>query len=105
MNSSGYFTTIFWAALVTYATRFPAVLLGRSLTLPHRLARGLKYIPMGVFAAILAPSIILHRSVHGQLDYATWIASAAAFIAAWRTKNPLWTMLVGVATMAILRIF
>lgn len=104
MNAAGYFTVIALAALATYLTRFPPLLLGRSLSLSPRVRQGLRHIPTGVFAALAAPSIFLHPSVGGRPDYAFWGASVAAFATAWRTKSPLWTMIAGVAVATGLRL-
>lgn len=100
MNSTSYFVTILFAALATYLTRFPSLLLGRFLPLSPRIERGLRYIPIGVFAALVAPSIFLHPTVHGHLDYAFCGASIIALVTAWWTKSPLWTMIAGVVVIA-----
>lgn len=105
MNDAGYFVTLFFAALATYLTRFPSLLLGRTLSLSPRMKQGLRYIPIGVFAALVAPSILLHPTVNGHLDYAFWGASIAALVTAWWTKSPLWTMVAGVIAIAGLRLF
>ena len=83
MTSTSYFITIFLAALATYVTRFPSLLLGRFLSLPPRIEQGLRYIPIGVFASLVAPSIFLHLSTNGHLDYAFCGASIAALVTAW----------------------
>lgn len=103
MNGIAYFVAILLAALATYLTRFPSLLLGRSLSLSPRIERGLRYIPIGVFAALVAPSILLHGAIHGHLDYAFYGASVVALVTAWLTKNPLWTMMAGVIVIAGLR--
>lgn len=103
MNSTSYFVTIVFAALVTYLTRFPSLLLGRSLSLSPRIEQGLRYIPIGVFAALVAPSIFLHPAIHGHLDYPFLGASIAAFVTAWQTKSPFWTMISGVVVVSGLR--
>lgn len=103
MNGTGYFVTISLAALATYLTRFPSLLLGRTLSLSARMKQGLQYITIGVIAALVAPSILLHPVVGGHLDYAFWGASIVALITAWRTKSPLWTMIAGVIMIAVLR--
>ena len=100
MTGNAYFVVILFAAIATYLTRFPSLLLGRTLALPPRLGLGLRYIPIGVFAAMVAPSIFLHPLLQGRLDYPFWGAVVVALITAWRTKSPLWTMLAGVVVMA-----
>ncbi len=106
MNATTYFVTILIAGFATYLTRYPGLLLGRAVHATPRIERGLRYIPIGIFAAMVAPSIFLHPlSVHGHIDYPFFIAAIVAIVIAWRTKNPLWTMLFGVITIAVLRDF
>ena len=104
MTNTTYFLIIAFAALATYLTRLPSLLVGRSLSLSPRLEQGLRYIPIGVFASLVAPSIFLHQPIHGHLDYPFFLASIVALVTAWKTKSPFWTMLAGVVVMAGLRL-
>ncbi len=77
------------AALATYATRLAGFGLG-GRELPPALGRFLAYVPVAVFAALIAPDL-------GRGD-AQWAARGlgivAAAVAAWRTRQ-LWA---GLAT-------
>ncbi|MCL6454131.1 MAG: AzlD domain-containing protein [Alicyclobacillus sp.] len=103
MRELAYSAAIAAAGLATYLTRFPPMLLGRHLTLPPRMARGMRYIPIGVFAALVAPALWQHVPSHGSIHLPFWGATAVALCAAWKTKSPLWTMLAGVVCIAVLR--
>jgi branched-subunit amino acid transport protein len=77
------------AALVTYATRIVGFGLG-GRELPPALGRFLAYVPVAVFAALIAPDLGL-----GDAQWAArGLGVVAAAVAAWRTRQ-LW---VGLAT-------
>ncbi|WP_067621454.1 AzlD domain-containing protein [Alicyclobacillus acidiphilus] len=103
MNGIHYAIAIGLAAVATYLTRMPPLLLGRSLTLSPRIQQGLRYIPIGVFAALLAPAIALHPATNGHVDWPFWCATAIAIATAWWTRSPLWTMLAGIVVIALVR--
>lgn len=91
-------------ALVTYLPRMlPMTLLSRA-KLPPLLLRWLGFVPVAVLAALLAEELFVadHRLA---LPPANWypVAALPAFIIAVRTRNLLWTVVVGIATVAILR--
>jgi branched-subunit amino acid transport protein len=103
MSTTSYVITILIAGFATWLTRYPGLLLGRYVRATPRIERGLRYIPIGIFAAMVAPFVLLHSSSHGHIDYPFFIATILSIGIAWRTKNPLWTMLAGVVAIAILR--
>ena len=87
---------------VTYLTRFPALWLGGRVKFGPRLARGLSFMPTGIFAAMTVPPVLAHTGVHRFNLFLP--AAAAALVVAWLTKKPLVSMLAGVATLAVLRV-
>ncbi|OFW78533.1 MAG: hypothetical protein A2201_10080 [Alicyclobacillus sp. RIFOXYA1_FULL_53_8] len=106
MNGHWYYELIGATAVATYLTRFPSLFFSRFLRITPRLKQGLSYIPIGVFAAMVAPSIVLH---HGSgpnpvIDWPFFAATGIAMVVAIFTKNPLWTMLSGVLAIAGLRL-
>ncbi len=104
MNFTTFVVTICVAGFATYLTRYPGLLLGRVFHATPRIERGLRYIPIGIFAAMVAPVIFLHPAyAHGHFDIPFFAATFVALVTAWWTRNPLWTMLFGVITIAILR--
>jgi len=94
--------TIF-CAIATYLTRFPSLLAGRALRITPRLKQGLSDIPIGVFAAMVAPVVARGALNHGHPNWPLLVATGAALYVAIRTRNPLWTMLVGVICIAVMR--
>ncbi|OAT82924.1 AzlD domain-containing protein [Desulfotomaculum copahuensis] len=100
MRSSLYLLFLGMAA-VTYLTRFPPLWFGGMINFGPRLRRGLSFIPVGVFAAMTVPPVLTHHEVNGFNIYLP--AAVLAILVAAISKNPLWSMLAGVATVAALR--
>jgi branched-subunit amino acid transport protein len=80
--------TILAAGLLTYAIRLSFIVLWGRWTPPEWLRRALRYVPVAVFSAIIAPDVLLR-------DGQPWaspanprlIAGLLAVLVAWRTKN------------------
>jgi branched-subunit amino acid transport protein len=77
-------------------------LLGRVAEVPPALGRVLRFIPAAVLAALVLPALT-HAT--GELNLATerFVAGALAAVVAWRTKNVLATITVGMAALWILQ--
>lgn len=86
---------------VTYLTRFPALWLGGRVKFGRRVIRGLSFMPIGIFAAMIVPPVLVHTGIHRFNFFVP--AAAVALCVAWFSKKPLWSMLAGVAALAILR--
>ena len=86
-------------AAVTYATRVTMIaLLGKEM--PPLVQRWLRYVPAAVLAALIAPAALMP---HGQLEWGTqMVAVAAGAVVAWRTRNVLATIVVGMAVFWVL---
>ena len=89
--------------LVTFGIRLvPIVLLGR-FEIPLVVQRALRFVPPAVLTAIIVPEL-LYRN--GQLDVSLanlrLLAGLLAIVVAWRTKNALITIGVGMITLWVL---
>jgi uncharacterized membrane protein len=89
--------TILGMALVTYASRAGGFWLMGLVTPSPRVETWLKQIPGAVLVALIAPTILAS-------SIAETLAAIATVLVAIRTKNVLIAMLVGVATVALLRL-
>lgn len=89
--------TILGMTLVTYATRAGGFWLMGLVTPSPRIEAWLKQIPGAVLVALIAPTILAS-------SIAETLAAVATVLVAIRTKNVLIAMLVGVATVASLRL-
>jgi branched-subunit amino acid transport protein len=92
-------------ALVTYLPRMaPLVILSR-LELPPWLLRWLSFVPVAVLSALLAKELLVNGS---HLDVTRnhphlW-AAIPAFIVAAKTRSLMGTVLVGIASMTLVRL-
>ena len=92
------FVLIAGMALATMATRIPVLWWLSLHPLSPSVARALKYVPMAVLSAIIAPIIFLSEGKLAiQLDNAPLIASLVAIIVSWRTRSLLLTIVLGMA--------
>lgn len=101
MTRPAYLVLIAMASIANYLLRFLPLAAGRRLQIPSRLQSGLRYIPLGVFAALVAPTMASHPLMGSLMNHAFWVACGVSALVAWRVQSPLWSMLSGVAVMAV----
>ncbi|MCY9513125.1 AzlD domain-containing protein [Paenibacillus apiarius] len=104
MTSNTIFIVICVAAAATYLTRYPSMALSRYIKVSPRIEQGFRYVPIGVFAALVAPAIFYHPVVEGKIEWAFYVAVAVASLTAWFAKSPMWAMIAGVLIIALLRL-
>ncbi len=94
------YAVILGMAVVTYATRALGVfLLARPL--PPLLEQVLGYVPIAVFAALLAPPLLLPQG--SFVLGAETVAALPAALIAWRTRQVLPTILAGMGSYWLIR--
>ncbi len=89
--------------LLTFLTRLSFIALLERIQLPAAFQRALRFVPIAVLSAIIAPEI-------GYLDNALFLspqnprllAAIIATLVAYFTKNVVWTILAGMAAFWIL---
>jgi branched-subunit amino acid transport protein len=92
--------TMFFAGLVTYAIRLSFIQLLGKIELPLLLKRALRLVPPAVLTAIFFPELFLHSgSVDISLSNSRLLAGLLAILVAWRTKNAMLTILVGMVAL------
>jgi len=85
----------------TFFVRFSLMLIMDKLTVSDAVQRMLRFIPVAVLPALIAPAIFLHRE-GGDISFAGWERSVAAMVAvivAYKTKNILATIASGMVTL------
>ncbi len=96
--------TIVGMGIITYAIRLAPVLLLERFELNPQARQALKFVPVAVLSAIILPELVMPE---GVLDLSPangrWLAGLAAIIVAWRTKNVLWTIVVGMAALWLIQ--
>lgn len=93
-------------AVVTYATRASLLLAGGRVQLSPRLEQALRYLPVALLTAIIAPALFVRDgalALTWRNDY-LW-AGVVCVVVAWRTKNVLWTVLTGLLFVLAWRTF
>lgn len=97
--------TTFWLliaglALTSFIPRASFILLFARWPVPAPLQRALRYVPAAVFSAILVPALVLtDGSVHVGLDNPRLLAGILAGAIAWRTRNTLVTIMIGMLAL------
>lgn len=97
---------IFAMAAVTYLPRFlPMYVLAR-MEIPRVLTLWLRYIPIAVLAALIVPGVTtVERQVYLTWGNSYFFASIIAFLVAWRSKNMMLTVTVGMGVVLLLQSF
>ncbi|WP_407313641.1 AzlD domain-containing protein [Desulfosporosinus sp. SB140] len=92
-------------SVVTYFTRFGALALFRFTGVPTWLNRWLKYVPVAILTALIVPSLLLPK---GYLDISLnnhyLIAGIAAAFVAYKSRNIIATLGLGMSIMFILKL-
>jgi branched-subunit amino acid transport protein len=88
-------------ALVTFAVRYPVLALVSKLTLPPTLLAALKFIPPAVLTALIVPALLAPdgEEINISLSNDYLIAGLVTALVAWRTKNLLLTLAVGMLVL------
>ncbi len=92
-------------AIVTFLIRYPVLAIFGKLALPDVVLRALKYVPAAVLTAIIAPAVLMPDNVHVQvgLNNAYLIGGVVAVLVAWRTRNLLLTIVLGMVSFWLWR--
>ena len=69
--------------------------------MPERFLRYLRYTPVTVIPALMAPAVLWPAATGGQPDPARLIAAAATLAVGWRTGNVIAALGAGGATLAL----
>ena len=94
-------------ALATFLIRYPVMVLVGKIPLPKRVFAALRYVPPAVLTAIIVPSLLIPT---GHSDYfispknSYLFAGVISVMIAWRIKNLLLTIVLGMAVFLILRL-
>lgn len=96
--------TIFAAGLLTYATRLsPIVLYGR-FEMPNMAERALRFVPVAVLTAIFLPELVyIQDELMLSLRNPRLLAGLLAIMVAWRTKNVMYTIVIGMLALWLLQ--
>lgn len=100
------FFLILGMAAATIATRIPVLMLLSRRKLPACIEGALKYVPPAVLSAIILPNVLLSGGkLNLQINNAPLLASLVSALIAWRTRNLLLTIVLGMAFFLVWRSF
>jgi branched-subunit amino acid transport protein len=90
-------------ALVTIAARYPVLALVGKIPLPDSILRALKYVPPAVLTAIIVPAMVFtpDGSLDLRLTNSYLVAGIMTAVIAWRSKNLLLTIILGMGSLWI----
>lgn len=89
---------------VTFFTRFGSLALLRYTGTPAWLERWLKHVPTGILTALIVPSLLLpHQQLDISLHNNYLLAGLLAAVIAYKTRNAILTMGLGMSAMLVLR--
>ena len=88
---------------ITYAIRLSCIGLLGQRDMPALLLKALRFVPIAVLPAIILPQLFLRNNMRAlSIQNPRWIAGILAAIVAWRTRNVLLTIGVGMAALWVL---
>ncbi len=87
-------------ALGTFGLRFSFIYLSGKIEMPTALQNALQYIPAAALAALVFPALL---APNGNVDFSPQnlrlLAGLGGALAAWKTKNVLWTLITGMVLL------
>jgi branched-subunit amino acid transport protein len=91
-----------FGGLITYAIRLSFIVLLERWQMPAIVQRALRFVPPAVLSAIILPELLMQEGqVVIGMGNLRLLAGVVAALVAWRTKNPLLTVGVGMAVLLI----
>jgi branched-subunit amino acid transport protein len=88
---------------LTYAIRLSCIGLLGQRDMPALLLKALRFVPIAVLPAIILPQLFLRNNTLAlSLQNPRWIAGILAGVVAWRTRNVLLTIAVGMVALWVL---
>ena len=92
------------SGLLTFAIRLSFILLLDKIKISILIEQALRFVPLTVLAAIIAPALFLPRgTLDLSLSNTRLIAGIIAILIAWRTKNVFLTIIIGMACLLLLQ--
>ncbi len=90
--------------VLTFATRISFIVVLDRWETPSIVRRALRFVPVSVLTAIFVPELLMPT---GTLDFsignARLIAGLIAMVVAWKTRNIVWTIVVGMGVLLLVQ--
>jgi branched-subunit amino acid transport protein len=95
---------ILGTGVVTFALRFSFLGTVRPHSLPPLFQEALRFVPAAVFAAIVAPQVLIrNEAVDFAPDNPRLLAALAALAVAWFTRSVTWTLVGGMVGLWVVQ--
>jgi branched-subunit amino acid transport protein len=89
---------------ITYTIRLSCIGLLGQRDMPALLLKALRFVPIAVLPAIILPQLFLRNNALAlSVQNPRWMAGIVAGIVAWRTRNVLLTIAVGMVVLWMLQ--
>ena len=96
--------TMLGMGAITYAIRLSFILLWGKFTMPPALQRSLRFVPPAVLSAIIFPEILRQNGAWNVSPLnPRLLAGVIAALVAWRTRNTMLTIVVGMAALWVIQ--
>jgi len=96
--------TIIAAGVLTYTTRLSAISLSGRFEIPNKVERALRFVPVAVLTAIFLPALVyIQDELWLSFRNPRLLAGLLAILVAWRTKNVMYTIVIGMLTLWVLQ--
>ena len=106
MTPLALWLTLICIGLLTFAIRLSFISLFGRREIPTFLLSVLRFVPVTVLSAIIFPALFLYGNrLDLSLSNTRLLAGILAAVVAWRTKNVLLTIVVGMAGLWLLQAF
>lgn len=89
--------------IFTFLMRFSFLAFSKNLQIHPHINQALKYIPLSVLAAIIVPEVFNNSSIQSFFYEPRFLAGVIAIIVAWRTKNVILTITVGMGILYLVK--
>ncbi|MBC8506825.1 MAG: AzlD domain-containing protein [Anaerolineales bacterium] len=88
--------------LLTFATRVSFIVILDRWKTPTIIRRALRFVPVSVLTAIFVPEVLMPTgTIDVSMSNARLIAGLIAMLVAWKTKNIVWTIVVGMGVLLL----
>jgi len=104
MNGYSVWLLFIILGIGNFALRFSCIYLFGKVKMPGLMHRALRFVPPAVLAALVFPALTYpNGTLDLSLDNIHLLAGLGGALTAWKTKNVLWTIAVGMVLFWVLQ--
>ena len=105
MSGAAIWLLFVGAAVGTFALRYSFIFLFGKVEVPVWLQKALRFVPASVLAALVFPALLYpNGSFDFSLNNIHLLAGIGGGLVAWKTKDVLWTIIVGMGLFWLLQL-